>query len=312
MGEVWTEQKIQSHITGQIEESLVLDYKAAGALDRSKKNDITKDISSFANSAGGTVIYGVREFSGAKHHLPEKIDPIDRDQFDKEWLEHIIANIQPRLNVVIHPVQLASAPNHVAYVVEIPQGTTAHQATDFRYYKRYNFESVPMSDYEIRDVMQRKSSPKFQIEGAITFVPPAINSFEIHLWLLNGGRVSAHDIAFTADRPDVLNVDRKMWESKSQGDNKIRLVSMDPLHPEDRRRLVSYRIAAGPLDPETFDELRSGVPFNPKRHRVPCSEKLDVGLKVFARDLAPAFFKVQYSKREMESLKTKKFEPTIA
>ena len=41
--------------------------------------------------------------------------------------------------------------------MEIAQGTTAHQADDCKYYKRYNFESVAMRDYEVRDTMRRKS-----------------------------------------------------------------------------------------------------------------------------------------------------------
>jgi hypothetical protein len=66
-------------------------------------------------------------------------------------------------------VQLSSAPEHVAYVVEIPQGTTAHQAEDCRYYKRYNFESVPMRDFEVRDVMRRKTQPVVKTELRIIF-----------------------------------------------------------------------------------------------------------------------------------------------
>jgi hypothetical protein len=31
----------------------------------------------------------------------------------------------------------------------------AHQARDYRYYKRHNFNALPMEDYEVRDVMNR-------------------------------------------------------------------------------------------------------------------------------------------------------------
>jgi hypothetical protein len=99
-----------------------------------------------------------------KRHLAEKLDPIDRREFSKEWLEHIVGKILPRPAVLIHPVQLSSAPEHVAYVVEIPQGTTAYQADDCKYYKRYNFESVPMRDFEVRDVMRRKAHPVVKTE----------------------------------------------------------------------------------------------------------------------------------------------------
>jgi hypothetical protein len=41
--------------------------------------------------------------------------------------------------------------------VQIAQATSRapHQANDYRYYKRFNFESTPMEDYEVRDLMRR-------------------------------------------------------------------------------------------------------------------------------------------------------------
>jgi len=42
------------------------------------------------------------------------------------------------------------------YVISVPKSQTGpHQAPDGKYYKRFNFQSVPMHDYEIRDVMRR-------------------------------------------------------------------------------------------------------------------------------------------------------------
>lgn len=134
---VWDQARLERYITEGIEESLTLDYKAAASLDKSdkKKIEITKDVSAMANSAGGIIIYGIAEFQDkACEHLPEKLDPVDRTAFSKEWLEHIIGNIQPRIDgVIIHPVPISSATNDVVYVVEIPQSHTAHQAKDHRY-----------------------------------------------------------------------------------------------------------------------------------------------------------------------------------
>lgn len=39
-------------------------------------------------------------------------------------------------------------------------------AKDFRYYKRFNFQSVPMYDYEVRDVMNRADAPDLRINWA--------------------------------------------------------------------------------------------------------------------------------------------------
>lgn len=172
MTKLWSLVKIQQYIDDGIEESRILEYKSADALDGTpnKKKEIAKDVSAMANSAGGIIIYGVQEHQEKdKRHLPEKIDPIDRTQFSKERLEQIITdNIQPRIEgVTIHPVSIDTEPNRVIYVIEVPQSTTAHQITaekDYRYYRRLDFSAVPMADYEIRDVMKRATAPDVQVK----------------------------------------------------------------------------------------------------------------------------------------------------
>lgn len=163
----WTYERVALLIFNQVEESLSLEYKAAAALQRddSKRADITKDVSAMANSAGGTLIYGIREpAEKTKAHFPEAIDPVERGQASKEWLENVIQTIRPRIEgLAIHPVPIPGEPERVVYVVEIPQSSTAHQAADFRYYRRYNFMCVPMQDYEIRDVMARRQHPHIEI-----------------------------------------------------------------------------------------------------------------------------------------------------
>jgi hypothetical protein len=163
----WTEQRLQALIDEGVEESLTLEYKAGAALADNAKKEITKDVSAFANSAGGTLVYGIKEYAAdtGKAHLPEQIDPIDRAAFSKERLEHVIASIRPRIEgVVIEAVPIQGVgSNAVVYVVEVPKGTTAHQALDQRYYRRYNFQSAPMADHEIRDVMGRRQHPDVHI-----------------------------------------------------------------------------------------------------------------------------------------------------
>src|SRR5215210_9385443 len=132
MARNWTQARLQNFITSGIEESLTLEYKSAEALDRNdaKKKEITKDVSAMANSAGGILIYGICEFSQEnKRHLPEKITPVDRRRFPREWVEQIIQAIRPRIDgIVIHSVNLSSGETNVAFVIEIPQSNTAHQA----------------------------------------------------------------------------------------------------------------------------------------------------------------------------------------
>lgn len=171
MSDTWDIAKLEKMITDGVEESLSLEYKGAGALDRSDKpkREITKDVSSMANAAGGTIIYGIAEHQDEGYkHLPERLDPIDDTKFSKEWLESIIEGIRPRIEgLVVIPIRTSGPPSGVIYVVIVPQSNTAHQATDHKYYKRHNFSSIAMDDYEVRDVMSRGTSPIIQLSFAI-------------------------------------------------------------------------------------------------------------------------------------------------
>lgn len=172
---MWTLEKINQYISDGIEENIHLDYKGAASLGKNgeKKKEISKDVSAFTNSDGGVIIYGVKEFDEAeKRHLPEKIDAVNGNEFSKEWLEQIInSNISPRINgLKITPIQTSNPEdNQVVFVVEIPKGTTAHQASDKKYYKRFNFESRPMDDWEIKDIINRQNRTDIKIDFAPRF-----------------------------------------------------------------------------------------------------------------------------------------------
>lgn len=172
MASIWDQSRIERMINDQIEENLTLEYKGMKSLgkDDRQKEEISKDVSSMANSAGGILIYGVSEYDDkGKKHLPKAIEPINRQEFSREWLDQVISsNIRPRIEgLIIHPVSLNETPNDVAYVIEIPQSTTAHQANDRRYYKRHNFHVLPMEDYEIRDIMARNKYPRIDLSFTV-------------------------------------------------------------------------------------------------------------------------------------------------
>lgn len=155
----WTLDKINQYVTGKIGESLNLDYKALAALQDSK--ELAKDVSSFANSDGGIIIYGIKE----KNQIPTAIDSDATKCPNAETIEQILSShISPKIsNLKIHSLP---NPNHhnTLLVIEIPRSDLApHMAKDNRYYKRYNLKSAPMEHYEIEDIRHRLILPNIEI-----------------------------------------------------------------------------------------------------------------------------------------------------
>ncbi|ATB48761.1 ATPase AAA [Corallococcus macrosporus DSM 14697] len=164
----WTEEDLLALVKNQVQESLTLDYKASKALERTEKvkDEITKDVSALANSAGGTLVYGIPE--NKQTRLAEKVDEgVDPAVITREWLDQVItSNIQRRIDGVrINQIPLITvSPGRVAYVVHVPQSARApHQARDKLFYKRFEYHSKPMEEYEIRDVARRQDAPDLRV-----------------------------------------------------------------------------------------------------------------------------------------------------
>jgi hypothetical protein len=196
----WDEPDVGALILNKVQESLTLDYKksdAHGRADR-KKSELSKDVSAFANSAGGVILYGMEE----DKHYPTEIDGgLDPDEVSKEWIEQVINSaVHPKIDGLrINQIPLTQrGTGRVLYALSIPQATARapHQAHDKRYYKRYNFESVAMEDYEVRDIFRRATTPDLWMEfnfhtgktADLQFQPNASSSNPIWLRASIGNR----------------------------------------------------------------------------------------------------------------------------
>lgn len=128
-------------------------------------------------------------------HLPIKLDEgVPDDSVTREWLENVLTS---GISPTIPDLRILQIPGNTGrsyYAVGIPKSYSGpHQAPSKRYYKRYNFKSAPMDDYEIRDIQARQLTLSrlvavdLEIEHSIYFMVTVVNP----------GKHPAEDVSFT-------------------------------------------------------------------------------------------------------------------
>jgi len=309
----WVKQDLQSLIDNQVQENSGLDYKDSRALQKSseKKIEIAKDVSSFANSGGGIIVYGICEDND--NHFPEMLDDgVNPTEFSKEWLENVIqGNLRPPIQG-LHINQVAlkeSSVGNVAYVVTIPQSVTAHQVQGHhrRYFKRYNFSAQLMEHYEILDVLNRNRYPyvipTFEIPGDYEEIS---NRRSLRIFLENQGSVSAKAIKLILYWPSVfkfdkyeIQPDRLAWKgpnSSGTDDSKEYSVYVKErvLFPEEKVLLEDLLAPAF-----AFRHFRA-LPRNHSESNKSIASfrgsELVLGWKIFADDMPPKMGNVSLNK----------------
>lgn len=213
---------VQSLIKNNIEESINLDFKSAEALSKidSKKKEISKDVSAFANSNGGVIIYGIDEID----HKASSISFVDGNEYTKEWLEQVISStIQRNIpNLKIFPIRKEGLITQTVYIVQIPESMEApHICKDKKFYKRYNFESVAMEEYEVRQLYNRKVKSKLQLSGysvGLKEVTEDIVSFTVKASVINEGDIVEKDYKVNIYFQNVSDTGLFIkWETSGKG-----------------------------------------------------------------------------------------------
>jgi Schlafen, AlbA_2 len=159
MTDEWNELAMQALIGS--EESLRFEFKAGSLFEKQEEQlgyDLSKVVSAFANTEGGLLILGMAEGKSGKNRVAARLDGVSGADWSSHRLQQLLeSNIHPPLTGIrVRRVPLSGFPDErVAFVVEVPQGRTAHQAKDFRYYGRSEFEAKPLRDFDIRLRMER-------------------------------------------------------------------------------------------------------------------------------------------------------------
>jgi hypothetical protein len=114
--------------------------------------------------------------------MPISLDSgVNINDYSPEWIAQVLdTNSSPRVqNIEAKTISADdSTKNYAYYVISIPPATTfaPHQNVfDKKYYRRFDRRSVPMHDYEIRDLLRRGNFPelvvRFKLDG--TKSPPS-------------------------------------------------------------------------------------------------------------------------------------------
>lgn len=150
--------------TEGVKESLHLEYKASDAVnkrDNSKKIEMARDVSAFANADGGQLIYGMTETDHEPSGLDAGLDPLE---YPEIWFEQVLQQyVTPKLTGA-KPRHVPLKNGRVAVVIDIPASTGDPHQVDNRYYRRHNFNKLAMEHYEVRDMFRRSTHPDLYLE----------------------------------------------------------------------------------------------------------------------------------------------------
>jgi Putative DNA-binding domain len=161
-----TKEDIDALVSNSVSESRTLEYKESlpGNSD-GEKYEFLADVSSFANSSGGDILYGVREKrdQGKPTGIPEAADGLSVTTLDSEIrrLENIIRDgIAPRISN-IRMVSIQGFSRGPIILVRIPQSwLTPHiiSKRESRFYSRNNAGKYPLDIAEIRSAFSLSES----------------------------------------------------------------------------------------------------------------------------------------------------------
>ena len=250
---------IQELIDNSVTESKTIEYKRELSLVLdSDKTEFLKDVSSFANTLGGRLYFGVEEKDG----VPTKIIGVQLDNVDRFILkiDNIIRDcIEPRISTHVHPVKIAD--NIYVLVVEVRKSWFSPHRVKFKghdkFYARNSNGAYPLDTSELRNafissdsVAQRIKEFKF---GRITEIYDDQTPIPFSI----GAKIALHFIPLDSFSTDTTYKIETLLDDVS----KIApLYSMGYSHKYNIEGIISY--ASGGVKEETSSYVqvyRNGI-----------------------------------------------------
>lgn len=166
-----TKEDLEELITEGERESINLDYKQGINPTIDGKHDLIRHVVGMSNTEGGYIIYGIEE--NKEQGIPTRLIGIDSSigkQKVDEWIENIITpHVSPRAMIRIKTISLEGK---IAVIMWIPKSSRRpHMSTyenDFRIYRRYNTQTLPASESEIREMYFSSNKYEKKLEEFLT------------------------------------------------------------------------------------------------------------------------------------------------
>ena len=135
-------------ISGGIEEGQQLEYK----VEIPKNNDhVRKEVTAFANTAGGSVVFGIK----ARDRVPVELAWIRGVGLEEQLTGILQTSIDPPLiGVTVRVIRNSAADADVIYVVTVDASLTGpHMTSDGKYYRRHGSLASPMEHGDVKAAM---------------------------------------------------------------------------------------------------------------------------------------------------------------
>ena len=217
------EQDLLDLIAGKVLEKKRLDYKRdlPGSSDKCRK-EFVFDISSFANSSGGLLIYGMDEKNGAANNLTGiQSSNIDADILRIESM--IRDGIRPRIpGVNIHHIVLSDTGTNPTYavLVRIPQSWAApHMVTvkgASKFYARNSKGKYQLDVDEIRAAFSLSEAAPERIRAFRQERIARIEADETPVSITNKTKIILHLIPLSAFTTQERFEVGSLWDSQGQ------------------------------------------------------------------------------------------------
>ena len=240
---VWSESRLYRLVPYEVDAqefkaSLYVYEAGTGGVRSDFLDNLSKQISAFANAGGGHLFLGIDDRGRIDGGVPCDL----RQNGTREWLEDILpGSVDPPLKAFNvyevrgeNPNRTAILPGRAVYVVEIPDSEDApHQSRDRRYYLRIAGKSRPMGHRHVMDILQRRRDPEVLVHHVDPYGEPEVVETDprgpsvllrLRFMLLNEGRALAQHVGLECTLPRfAVNTEcrRRMLAAPPGGEGRL-------------------------------------------------------------------------------------------